>query len=108
DWSSDVFSSDLMQGRRCSNIFDYLRSNFNCTGSLHLIMLVCFNFISHCRSLLISNYAREMYSPPLEVLITNLSPALTKNGTLTTTPVSIVAGLEPPEAVSPLIPGSVS
>ena len=40
--------------------------------------------------------------------MTSLSPALTKNGTLTINPVSILAGLEPPEAVSPLIPGSVS
>src|SRR5215211_1692682 len=37
-----------------------------------------------------------------------LSSALIKSGTCTTTPVSRVAGLEPPVAVSPLRPGSVS
>src|SRR5215212_12156484 len=37
-----------------------------------------------------------------------LSPALIKSGTCTTIPVSRVAGLEPPVAVSPLRPGSVS
>src|SRR5829696_388079 len=36
------------------------------------------------------------------------SPTLTKSGTCTTTPVSRVAGLVPPVAVSPLRPGSVS
>src|SRR5829696_2564122 len=36
------------------------------------------------------------------------SPTLTKSGTCTTTPVSSVAGLLPPVAVSPLRPGSVS
>src|SRR5215207_1210694 len=36
-----------------------------------------------------------------------LSPALIKSGTCTTIPVSRVAGLDPPVAVSPLRPGSV-
>src|SRR5919107_1250260 len=36
------------------------------------------------------------------------SPTLMKSGTCTTTPVSRVAGLVPPVAVSPLSPGSVS
>ena len=38
----------------------------------------------------------------------NLSPTFTKNGTWTVKPVSTVAGLDPPLAVSPLMPGSVS
>jgi hypothetical protein len=35
------------------------------------------------------------------------SPSFTNSGTCTTAPVSIVAGLVEPEAVSPLMPGSV-
>ncbi|QEA35808.1 hypothetical protein FGL88_08405 (plasmid) [Weissella soli] len=51
--------------------------------------------------------ARRM-CPPLSVFTTNLSPWLTKSGTVITRPVSIVAGLPPPLAVAPLIPGCVS
>src|SRR5699024_3054195 len=51
--------------------------------------------------------ARDDYFPS-SVLIVSKSPLFTKKGTCTTKPVSIVAGFEPPLAVSPLIPGSVS
>src|SRR4051812_22934603 len=51
--------------------------------------------------------ARDMYEPErVSTLI--LSPMLTNSGTFTVAPVSSVAGLlPPPEAVSPLTPGSV-
>ena len=39
------------------------------------------------------HYARDTYEPSV-VLMINLSPSFTKNGTLTTKPVSIVAGLD--------------
>ena len=55
----------------------------------------------------IHSLAREMYSP-LRVSTLSRSPSSTNNGTLTTAPVSRVAGLLPPWAVSPLTPGSVS
>ena len=41
------------------------------------------------------------------MLTTIFSPSLMKSGTLTTVPVSMVASLEPPVAVSPLTPGVV-
>ena len=52
-------------------------------------------------------YTLERYSPVLvSILITSFIS--TKRGTLTTAPVSTVAGLVAPVAVSPLNPGSVS
>src|SRR5262249_53360347 len=54
-----------------------------------------------------SAQARETYSP-LRVSTRIVSPASMKSGTWTVTPDSSVAGLlPPPEAVSPLSPGSV-
>ena len=55
----------------------------------------------------LNNYARDRYSPVL-VSILILSPWLTNRGTATVAPVSTVAGLLAPVAVSPLNPGSVS
>lgn len=52
-------------------------------------------------------YARDTYAC-VRVSMINLSPWLTNKGTFTTKPVSNVAFLEAPVAVSPLIPGSVS
>ena len=52
-------------------------------------------------------YARETYLPS-PVLMISISPSLMKIGTCTTRPVSNVAGFVTLEAVSPLIPGSVS
>src|ERR1700730_117538 len=49
---------------------------------------------------------RPRYSP-LRVSTFTTSPSLRNRGTWTTAPVSRVAGFEPPEAVSPRIPGSV-
>src|SRR5262245_34204539 len=49
---------------------------------------------------------RPRYSP-LRVSTLITSPSLRKSGTCTTAPVSSVAGLEPPDAVSPRMPGSV-
>src|SRR5713101_5804804 len=49
---------------------------------------------------------RPRYSP-LRVSTFTTSPGLRNRGTWTTAPVSRVAGFEPPEAVSPRIPGSV-
>lgn len=45
---------------------------------------------------------------PSWVLISKTSSALMKSGTLTTKPVSIVAGLPEPVTVAPLIEGCVS
>ena len=51
--------------------------------------------------------ARLTYLP--EMVSTRIfSPIWMKRGTVTTAPVSRVAGLSPPDAVLPLIPGSVS
>src|SRR5579883_399832 len=49
---------------------------------------------------------RSRYSPE-RVSTRTLSPSFRKSGTCTTAPVSSVAGLVPPVAVSPRIPGSV-
>lgn len=51
--------------------------------------------------------ARPLYVPSA-VLTTKYSPASMKSGTLTTKPVSIVAGFPEPETVAPLIEGWVS
>ncbi len=56
---------------------------------------------------LISNYTLDRYSPVrVSILIT--SPCSTNRGTYTVAPVSTIAGLVAPVAVSPLKPGSVS
>ena len=60
-----------------------------------------------CKEAYLFHYARETYSAS-SVLITSESPTFTKNGTWTVNPVSTVAGFDPPLAVSPLMPGSVS
>jgi hypothetical protein len=52
-------------------------------------------------------YARDRYSP-VSVLTRMVSPVLTKGGTFTTRPVSVVAGLIWLLAVAPLMPGEVS
>src|SRR5690606_18368546 len=52
-------------------------------------------------------HARETYSP-LRVSMMRRSPSWTNKGTWTTNPVSSLADLLPPVAVSPLMPGSVS
>ena len=49
---------------------------------------------------------RSTYSP-VRVSTRIFSPSFTNSGTCTTAPGSIVAGLVEPEAVSPLMPGSV-
>lgn len=51
--------------------------------------------------------ARAMYSP-VRVSTRIVSPSLMNSGTRTTAPVSSLAGLAPPVAVSPRNPGSVS
>src|SRR6266568_5143968 len=51
-------------------------------------------------------HARSTYVPA--VVLTRIKSSVeTKSGTCTTSPVSVVAGLVPPVAVSPLNPGSV-
>src|SRR5262249_35469394 len=50
---------------------------------------------------------RERYSP-VSVLTRIMSPLLMKDGTVTTRPVSRVAGLTCADAVAPLMPGTVS
>lgn len=59
--------------------------------------------------ILVKNYfdARFKYVPSA-VLISSSSSTSTKSGTLTTRPVSIVAGLPEPVTVAPLIEGCVS
>ena len=54
-----------------------------------------------------SRYTLDRYSP-VSVLIRMTSPVVTNDGTLTTSPVSSVAGLIWAEAVAPLMPGEVS
>src|SRR5919202_1309188 len=54
----------------------------------------------------VAAHTRSMYEPS-RVSTRILSPVLTNNGTWMTLPVSSVAGLVPPVAVSPLKPGSV-
>src|SRR6266536_4107222 len=51
-----------------------------------------------------SSYTRSTYAPVL-VLMRIRSPVVRKSGTCTISPVSVVAGLVPPVAVSPLKPG---
>lgn len=58
-------------------------------------------------SIIRCDYTRDRYSPVL-VSILILSPCSTNRGTFTFAPVSTVAGLVAPVAVSPLNPGSVS
>src|SRR5476649_513209 len=50
---------------------------------------------------------RDKYSP-VRVSIRSISPSLMNSGTRTMAPVSSLAGFEPPVAVSPRTPGSVS
>src|SRR5690554_490836 len=52
-------------------------------------------------------FTRLTYSPE-RVSTLSTSPITINRGTLTTAPVESVAGFEPPCAVSPFIPGSVS
>src|SRR3954451_392797 len=53
------------------------------------------------------SYTRSRYVP-VRVSTRIVSPWFTNSGTLTTRPVSVLAGLVPPLAVSPRKPGSVS
>lgn len=55
-----------------------------------------------------ATYLARFKYVPSAVLISNNSSASTKSGTLTTNPVSIVAGLPEPVTVAPLIEGCVS
>ena len=59
------------------------------------------------RSVIARDQSRVWYSP-VRVSIRSVSPSLTNSGTTTTRPVSIVAFLRAPWAVSPANPGSVS
>lgn len=64
-------------------------------------------FLYQDLSIIRCDYTRDRYSPVL-VSILILSPCSTNRGTFTFAPVSTVAGLVAPVAVSPLNPGSVS
>src|SRR3546814_1933614 len=124
DWSSDVCSSDLrddeagfdegvagfrdLVGHSFPAFQPAFRQNVGWVGFINPAAWGAGSVeLTQPTAWLAAYLTRETYSPErVSTLITSSWP--TNSGTRTTAPVSSVAGLPPPPAVSPRTPGSVS